>query len=234
MRFRPRAHDHRARHLRADLPQRDDTFAQPEERVAATLEPSADELLDYPVDDDVETLQGAREHMRAERGLILVDADSPDASVPCGGERAEPAATGDVEHDVYLALRGIRLAATPWRRHPRSSQLVAEPFERPHPGLPRPRTCPAAADEEARLAWDEAGNRPTTWSMAVAPGPQPLDETCEVPDDEPDSPSRTESVATFGGNRPRPAALTSAARISERANCVLGLERAAVHDTPRL
>ncbi len=67
---------------------------------AAGLKPPAIELLDRGEDGDVEPLDRARQHVRAEAGLVDVDADRPDVLLPRRLEGPQAARARHLEYDT--------------------------------------------------------------------------------------------------------------------------------------
>src|SRR5205085_11146565 len=68
--------------------------------VAASGELAGADVADRVVDANVHALDTARQDVRAEVGLVAVDADSPDLLLLGGVERADPAQARDVEDDL--------------------------------------------------------------------------------------------------------------------------------------
>ena len=87
-------------------PERDALVLEVEQRVGAALEGALLGRLDGLEDRHVDALDRAREDVRAEVGLVLVDADPPLALLLRRVESAEAAAAGDLEHDLG-ALRDL-------------------------------------------------------------------------------------------------------------------------------
>src|SRR4051794_32076169 len=83
--------------LRRDLAEAHAAGLDVEDRVLAALERAVLRLLDGVVHGDVDLLDGAREHLRAEVGLVGVDADALDALLLRRVQRAEAALAGDLE-----------------------------------------------------------------------------------------------------------------------------------------
>ena len=86
-------------HFGGDLAEPDAAGGDVEDAVLAAGERALLDRLDRLEDRDVDLLQGAREDVRAEEGLVGVDADAPDVALVRGGERAEAALARDLEHD---------------------------------------------------------------------------------------------------------------------------------------
>src|SRR4051812_7965997 len=85
---------------RADLADADPVVLEVGDRVGAALERAVLHRLDGVEDRHVDLLERARQHLRAEVGLVRVDADALDALLLRGVERPESALAGDVEDDL--------------------------------------------------------------------------------------------------------------------------------------
>src|SRR5215210_3780830 len=94
------------RHLVARLAERDALVLQVEDRVGPALERPLLHGLRRVVHGRVDALDRARQDVRPEVRLVAVDADAPLPLLLRGVERAEPAAAGDLEHDLR-ALRDL-------------------------------------------------------------------------------------------------------------------------------
>src|SRR5215208_5115273 len=92
------------RNLRADRPEADALLREAERDVATTLPRPVLHALDHAEDAFVDLLLRARQHVRTEERLVRVDADPPHVLLARGVERAEPAAAGDLEHDLRALL----------------------------------------------------------------------------------------------------------------------------------
>src|SRR3954469_12113232 len=86
--------------LRADRAETHAFVLQAERVVPAGLQLALRRERREILDGLVDALQGARHDVRAEVALVGIDADAPDLVLLRRGERAEPAAAGDLEHDV--------------------------------------------------------------------------------------------------------------------------------------
>src|SRR4051795_2712726 len=89
----------RGGHVAADPSEPDTAVPQVEDGVAAGPERAAREPVQRVAHRDVRPAQRARQDVAAQIRLVDVDADPPDALLPRGIERAEPAVAGDVEQD---------------------------------------------------------------------------------------------------------------------------------------
>ncbi len=148
----------------------------PRETVRPPLEPSGLRRPDRVEDRGVEALERARQHVRAEVGLVGVDPDPEDALLLRCLEHAEPTRPGDLEDDARSA-RDLLQGEIPAVRH----LALAEAHSRirvqcrdPRVGLPG--------------AGPVAGNEPVDlWKLAAAdgaddvlPGAALLHAACEV------------------------------------------------------
>src|SRR5512134_85083 len=89
----------RTRHGRADRAEADTVVLEGEAGRATCLERPAHELLDRVEHGHVEPHQRARQYVPAQMGLVDVDSDPPDSTLPCRLQRPEAARAGDLEHD---------------------------------------------------------------------------------------------------------------------------------------
>src|SRR5688500_13720141 len=88
------------RRVRADLAVSHALVRDVVQRVFTAGEAAVDDLLDRVEHRDVDLLRRAREDVRAEERLIVVDADAPDVTLVRRLQRTEPAAAGGGEDRV--------------------------------------------------------------------------------------------------------------------------------------
>src|SRR3954451_11540619 len=87
-------------HRRADLAVADAAILRVEETVDAALVLAVLHELDRLRNACIDLLLRARQHLRAEERLVVVDTDAPGVRVLGSGDGAEAATTGDLEDDV--------------------------------------------------------------------------------------------------------------------------------------
>src|SRR5262249_47020323 len=92
-----------ARQTRAELAQGDALVLQVVDDVRSAFELAGLRVLDCEEDAVVDALHRARQDVRAQERLILVDADREEAVILRRVERAEAAQTGDAEDDLRAA-----------------------------------------------------------------------------------------------------------------------------------
>src|ERR671918_124715 len=98
--LRHRLVDGLLRRVRRELAEPDAVLREAERRHAAALEGVVHDRLDGREHGHVHALERAREDVVAEERLVGVHADAPDAPLLGAVESTEPAAAGDLEHDV--------------------------------------------------------------------------------------------------------------------------------------
>src|SRR6476619_3494653 len=123
--------------LRAEGAEPDAVLVEAEDGVPAARERPVLHRLDRQEDGAVDTLERARQDVRAEERLVPVDPDRPDALVLRPGDRTEAAAAGDLEDDLrarrdlvqrkLLALRLVLpvLGVAPLHLRPRDGRFGA-------------------------------------------------------------------------------------------------------------
>src|SRR5689334_7598612 len=97
---RVQALDHLGRHDAARAGEVDAALLEAEQAVMPAVELALLEVADRLEHGLVDLLDGRGQDERAERVLVVVDADAPHVVLPGRVERAEAAAAGDLEHDV--------------------------------------------------------------------------------------------------------------------------------------
>ena len=135
------------------------------------------------------SLTGAREDVRAEPRLVLVDTDPPHAALSSGRQRPEAAFAGDVEDDAGSPRDLVWRDATAAIGVPELYEYVCSNRIR---GLALRAPARKAGDE----AYDGADIETGDASGDVRSRAPSLDETGEISDHEADLPSRAESPSS--------------------------------------